>query len=97
MTLSGDASAASGGAYTLSSIAAVVIGGTSLMGGVGGAIGSIFGAFVLRGVSDLLFVFDIQPLVQPFIQGLILLGAVSLGAIRVLRAPNRLEFLGVGR
>ena len=97
MTLSGDASATTGGIYTLSSIAAVVIGGTSLMGGVGGAIGSIFGAFVLREVSDLLFVFDIQPLVQPFIQGLILLGAVSLGAVRVLRAPNRLEFLGVGR
>ena len=97
MTLSGDASATSGGIYTLSSIAAVVIGGTSLMGGVGGAIGSVFGAFVLREVSDLLFVFDIQPLVQPFIQGLILLGAVSLGAVRVLRAPNRLEFLGVGR
>jgi ribose transport system permease protein len=97
MTLSGDASATSGGTYTLSSIAAVVIGGTSLMGGVGGAIGSIFGAFVLRAVGDLLFVFDIQPLVQPFIQGLILLSAVSLGAIRVLRAPNRLEFLGVGR
>jgi ribose transport system permease protein len=97
MTLSGDASATSGGTYTLSSIAAVVIGGTSLMGGVGGAVGSIFGAFVLRAVSDLLFVFDIQPLVQPFIQGLILLGAVSLGAIRVLRAPNRLQFLGVGR
>ena len=83
--------------YTLSSIAAVVIGGTSLFGGVGGAIGSIFGAFVLRTISDLLFVFDIEPLVQPFIQGLILLGAVSLGAMRVLRAPNRLEFLGVGR
>lgn len=97
MTLSGDASATSGGTYTLSSIAAVVIGGTSLMGGAGGAIGSIFGAFVLRTVGDLLFVFDIQPLVQPLIQGLILLGAVSLGATRVLRAPNRLEFLGVGR
>jgi ribose transport system permease protein len=67
------------------------------MGGVGGAVGSIFGAFVLREVSDLLFVFDIQPLVQPLIQGLILLGAVSLGALRVLRARNRLEFLGVGR
>lgn len=97
MTLSGDASATSGGVYTLSSIAAVVIGGTSLMGGIGGAVGSIFGAFVLREVSDLLFVFDIQPLVQPFIQGLILLAAVSLGAVRVLRAPNRLEFLGGGR
>jgi ribose transport system permease protein len=97
MTLSGDASVSSGGTYTLSSIAAVVIGGTSLMGGVGGAIGSILGAFVLRTVSDLLFVFDIQPLMQPFIQGLILLAAVSLGAIRVLRAPNRLQFLGAAR
>jgi ribose transport system permease protein len=97
MTLSSDASIASGSTYTLSSIAAVVIGGTSLMGGAGGAIGSIFGAFVLRTVGDLLFVFDIQPLVQPFIQGLILLGAVSLGAIPVLRAPNRLQFLGSGR
>jgi ribose transport system permease protein len=97
MTLSGDASASSGGTYTLSSIAAVVIGGTSLMGGTGGAIGSIFGAFVLRNVSDLLFVFDIDPLVQPFIQGLILLAALSLGAVCVLRAPNRLQFLGVGR
>ena len=77
MTLSGDASATSGGIYTLSSIAAVVIGGTSLMGGVGGAVGSIFGAFVLREVSDLLFVFDIQPRVKPFIQGLMLLGAGS--------------------
>ena len=97
MTLSGDPSVSSGGTYTLSSIAAVVIGGTSLMGGAGGAIGSILGAFVLRTVSDLLFVFDIQPLMQPFIQGLILLAAVSLGAIRVLRAPNRLQFLGAAR
>jgi ribose transport system permease protein len=55
MTLSGDASATSGGIYTLSSIAAVVIGGTSLMGGVGGAIGSIFGAFVLREATCCLF------------------------------------------
>lgn len=97
MTLSGDASITSGSTYTLSSIAAVVIGGTSLMGGVGGVIGSIFGAFVLRNVSDLLFVFDIDALVQPLIQGAILLGAVSIGAIRVLRSPNRLQFLGVGR
>ena len=52
----------SGGNYTLNSIAAVVIGGTSLFGGSGTAIGSIFGAFVLRTISDLLFVFDLPPL-----------------------------------
>ena len=44
---------------------AVVIGGTSLFGGSGGAIGSIFGAFVLRTIGDLLLVFDLDPLWQP--------------------------------
>lgn len=91
VTLSGEASAPIGGTYTLNSIAAVVIGGTSLFGGAGGAIGSVFGAFVLRTIEDLLFVFDLPPLWQPLFQGVVLLVAVSLGAARVLRVPNRLE------
>jgi ribose transport system permease protein len=90
-TYSGEASAAIGGTYTLNSIAAVVIGGTSLYGGAGGAIGSIFGAFILRTIEDLLFVFDLPPLWQPLFQGVVLLAAVSLGAARVLRIRNRLE------
>jgi len=92
VTLSGEASAPIGGTYTLNSIAAVVIGGTSLYGGAGGAIGSIFGAFVLRTIDDLLFVFDMPPLWQPLFQGTILLLAVSLGAARVFRVRNRLEW-----
>ena len=44
VTYSGEASLANGGTYTLSSIAAVVIGGVSLFGGSGSAIGAIFGA-----------------------------------------------------
>ena len=44
ITYSGEASLANGGTYTLSSIAAVVIGGVSLFGGSGSAIGAIFGA-----------------------------------------------------
>jgi ribose transport system permease protein len=91
ITFSGEASAPIGGTYTLNSIAAVVIGGTSLYGGAGGAIGSIFGAFVLRTIDDLLFVFDMPPLWQPLFQGTILLFAVSLGAARVFRVRNRLE------
>ena len=90
-TYSGEASAPIGGIYTLNSIAAVVIGGTSLFGGWGSAIGSIFGAFVLRTIEDLLFVFDLSPLWQPLFQGVVLLVAVSLGAIRVFRIRNRLE------
>ncbi len=91
ITFSGEASAPIGGTYTLNSIAAVVIGGTSLYGGAGGAIGSIFGAFILRTIDDLLFVFDLPPLWQPLFQGVVLLGAVSLGAARVFRIKNRLE------
>ncbi|GAB4394863.1 MAG: ABC transporter permease [Kiloniellaceae bacterium] len=91
VTFSGEASAPIGGTYTLNSIAAVVIGGTSLYGGAGGAIGSIFGAFILRTIDDLLFVFDLPPLWQPLFQGVVLLGAVSLGAARVFRIRNRLE------
>jgi len=91
VTFSGEASAPIGGTYTLNSIAAVVIGGTSLYGGAGGAVGSIFGAFILRTIDDLLFVFDLPPLWQPLFQGVVLLGAVSLGAARVFRVKNRLE------
>ena len=91
VTFSGEASLPIGGTYTLNSIAAVVIGGTSLYGGAGGAIGSIFGAFILRTIDDLLFVFDLPPLWQPLFQGVVLLGAVSLGAARVFRIRNRLE------
>jgi ribose transport system permease protein len=89
-TYSGEASAPIAATYTLNSIAAVVIGGTSLFGGWGSAIGSIFGAFVLRTIEDLLFVFDLPPLWQPIFQGVVLLAAVSIGAFRILRVRNRL-------
>ena len=46
-TYSGEASLANGSTYTLFSIAAVVLGGVSLFGGVGSAIGAIFGALRL--------------------------------------------------
>lgn len=91
VTFSGEASATIGGVYTLNSIASVVIGGTSLMGGAGSAIGSVFGALVLRTIGDLLFVFDLEPLWQPLFQGLILLLAVSLGSLQLLKLRNRLD------
>jgi ribose transport system permease protein len=91
ITYSGEARAALGADYTLNSIAAVVIGGTSLFGGAGSAIGSIFGAFVMRTVGDLLIVFDINPVLQPLFVGIVLLFAVSLGSLRLLRIKNKLD------
>ncbi|MGJ7040350.1 ribose transport system permease protein [Shinella sp. BE166] len=91
-TYTGDAAYASGNAYTLFSIAAVVLGGVSLFGGKGSAIGAVFGALAFRTIGDLLFVFDLDPLWQPLFQGLILLAAVSLGAFALFRVRNRLEW-----
>jgi ribose transport system permease protein len=91
LTYTGEARAALAADYTLNSIAAVVIGGTSLFGGSGSAIGSIFGAFVMRTVGDLLFVFDMNPVLQPLFVGVVLLFAVSLGSLRLLRIKNKLD------
>jgi ribose transport system ATP-binding protein len=91
ITYSGEANSILGSSYTLNSIASVVIGGTSLFGGSGGAIGSIFGAFVLRTIGDLLLVFDLDPLWQPLFLGIVLLVAVSLGSFRLLRVKNKLD------
>ena len=91
LTYTGEARAALAADYTLNSIAAVVIGGTSLFGGSGSAIGSIFGAFVMRTVGDLLFVFDMNPVLQPLFVGVVLLLAVSLGSLRLLRIKNKLD------
>ncbi len=94
VTYSGEASAANGGTYTLYSIAAVVLGGVSLFGGSGSAVGAIFGALMFRTIGDLLFVFNVEPLWQPLFQGAVLTAAVCLGALRLLRIRNRLELYG---
>lgn len=91
-TYTGEAAYASGSAYTLWSIAAVVLGGVSLYGGRGSAIGAIFGAFAARATGDMLFVFDVEPLWQPLLQGVVLMIAVSVGAIGLLRVRNRLDW-----
>jgi ribose transport system permease protein len=91
VTYSGEASAANGGSYTLYSIAAVVLGGVSLFGGSGSAVGAIFGALMFRTIGDLLFVFNLEPLWQPLFQGLVLLAAVCVGSARLFQVKNRLE------
>lgn len=93
-TASGEASLANGNTYTLYSIAAVVLGGVSLFGGSGSAVGAIFGALAFRAIGDLLFDFDIEPLWQPLFQGLVLLVSVCIGAVQLVRVRNRLDLFG---
>ncbi|MDX9753789.1 MAG: ABC transporter permease [bacterium] len=59
-------------------IAAVVVGGGSLMGGEGTILGSIVGAFIIRFLRNGCVLVDISPFVQRIIIGLIIIGAVFI-------------------
>lgn len=86
-------SALSGNVFTLNSVAAVVLGGTSLAGGRGGFIGTIAGAYIVSVIVSVLFFLQVSPFYQSMFQGGILLLAVAIGSLRVLRIKNRLEVL----
>ena len=70
-----------GNSFILNSIAAVVIGGTSLAGGKGGILGPIAGAFILILISDLIFFAGISSYTSSIIQGLLLIAAVTVYSI----------------
>jgi ribose/xylose/arabinose/galactoside ABC-type transport system permease subunit len=89
VTLTGDPNIAP--SYTLNSIAAVVLGGVALSGGVGSPIGAVIGALILKTISSLMFFSGLPPLAQPFFEGSILAIAIALGALGVFRVRSRLE------
>ena len=89
VTLTGDA--AVGPAYTLNSIAAVVLGGVPLSGGVGSPVLAVLGALILKTISSLMFFTGIPPLAQSFFEGLVLAVAIALGALDALRSRSRLK------
>ncbi len=70
-----------GGALTLSSVTAVVLGGTALRGCVGGVAGSILGAFILGLISNVIFFAQLPFEWQGLIQGLIILAALAGGVV----------------
>src|SRR5262245_12499315 len=92
VTYTGEASSANANTYTLNSIAAVVLGGVSLFGGRGSAVGAIFGALIYRTIGDLLF--DFEPPWQPLFLGVVLLVSVCLGSYRLIRLRTRLDLFG---
>ena len=65
--------------YTLVGIAAVALGGTSLVGGRGGLIGGLLGAISIYLLQNLLTTFQIDPAYLQVAYGVMLVGAVILG------------------
>jgi ribose transport system permease protein len=64
--------------YTLASITPVVLGGTLLSGGKGGVIGTLFGAFLIALLNNLLNFMDVSKHYQLVAQAVIIILAVSI-------------------
>jgi ribose transport system permease protein len=64
--------------YELDSIAAVVIGGTSLSGGRGSILGTVLGCLIIGVLNNGLFLLDVSPFWQQVIKGLVILVAVAV-------------------
>lgn len=67
-----------GVAYELDAIAAVVIGGTPLSGGVGTVIGTLAGTLIIGIINNILGLNNVDANVQLLLKGVIIIGAVLL-------------------
>lgn len=65
-----------GAGFELDAIAGVVIGGTSLSGGIGSILGTVIGVFIMSVLKVGLPYIDFQPHYQVFITGIVLIIAV---------------------
>jgi ribose transport system permease protein len=82
-----------GTGYELESIAAVIIGGTSLAGGRGNLLGTLVGALVLGVIDNGMNLLDVSPFLQDVVKGVVILLAVYLDrnvdALRALLSWRR--------
>ena len=63
-------------------IAAVVVGGTSLMGGQGRIFGTLIGAFIIAVINNGMNLLEVDPFNQKIVLGAVLLGAVLLDTLK---------------
>jgi ribose transport system permease protein len=73
----------SGSIYTLNSVAAVVLGGVSLLGGVGGLLGPIAAAFILTLVKTLMILRGVDQNYAQVIQGALIVLVVMIGGLAI--------------
>lgn len=73
-------------AYELDAIAAVVIGGTSLSGGVGSVTGTLFGTLIIAVTNNGLDLLGVDSNYQQIIKGLMIVAAVMIDSSRQNKA-----------
>src|SRR5258707_10203201 len=67
-----------GQSYELDAIAAVILGGTSLVGGVGSIWGTLIGALMIAVLGNGLILLGVSDVWQYIVKGGVIIGAVAL-------------------
>ena len=71
-----------GQSYELDAIAAVILGGTSFVGGIGSIWGTLVGALIIAVMSNGLILTGVPDVWQYIVKGLVIIGAVTLDRYR---------------
>jgi ribose transport system permease protein len=71
-----------GTSFLLPTIAAVVMGGTPLTGGVGGPLRTVLGVFIITILTNGMTLSNVQPYLQIVIQGAVVIAAVAISMDR---------------
>lgn len=77
---SGDATV--GNSFSMNAITATVVGGTAMTGAVGDPLGTVAGVFIITIINNMLNLFGVSSFYQYICQGVILIIALSLSALR---------------
>ena len=72
-----------GQSYELDAIAAVILGGTSFVGGIGSIWGTLVGGLIIAVLSNGLVLIGVSDIWQYVIKGVVIIGAITLDRYRL--------------
>jgi len=85
----GTAQPSIGSEWALNSIAAGVIGGISLIGGVGNPLGAIIGVGIIIVIQNIIVLFGVSPYLQTAVSGLVVVAAISFDSITTMVSSRK--------
>lgn len=78
-----------GSAWALNSIAACVIGGISLVGGIGNPAGALIGVAIIMVIQNMIVLFGVSPYMQSAVSGIVVVAAISFDSITNMISSRR--------
>lgn len=89
----GTAQPSIGNEWALNSIAAGVIGGISLIGGLGNPLGALIGVGIIIVIQNIIVLFGVSPYLQTAVSGIVVVAAISFDSISTMVSSRKKRFI----